>query len=52
MMGEPGGSGVVIPVMLAEGKVVIRIEFDDVLGPERLTNAWRRFGGGGGGGVG
>ena len=46
-MWESGGLGVVILVVLAEGQVVIGIEFDDVLGPERLTNAWRGFGGGG-----
>ena len=51
-MWESGGLGVVILVVLAEGQVVIGIEFDDVLGPERLTSAWRGFGGGGGGGVG
>ena len=44
------GLGVVILVVLAEGQVVIGIEFDDVLGPERLTSACRGFGGGGGGG--
>ena len=46
---ESGGLGVVILVVLAEGPVVIGIEFDDVLGPERLTSVWRGFGGGGGG---
>ena len=48
-MWESGGLGVVILVVLAEGQVVIGVEFDDVLGPERLTSAWRGFGGGGGG---
>ena len=50
VMWESGGLGVVILVVLAEGQVVIGIEFYDVLSPERLTSAWRGFGGGGGGG--
>ena len=52
LMWESGGLGVIFLVVLAEGQVVIGIEFDDVLGPERLTSAWRGFGGGGGGGGG
>ena len=48
VMWESGGFGVVILVVLAEGQVVIGIEFDDVLGPKRLTSAWQEFGGGGG----
>ena len=52
VMWESGGLGVVILVVLAESQVVIGIEFDDVLGPERLTSAWRGFGGGGSGGGG
>ena len=51
-MWESRGLSVVILVVLAEGQVVIGVEFDDVLCPERLTSAWRGFGGGGGGGVG
>jgi hypothetical protein len=42
---EPGGLIVGLVMVLAEGQVFIRIEFDEVVGPEGVTRA-------GGGGVG
>ena len=46
-MGEPRGLGVFVWVVLAEGKVFVRVELDEMVSPEGLASAWCRFGGGG-----
>jgi hypothetical protein len=49
LVGEPGGLGVFVYVLLAESENFVRVKFDEVFVPEESVCAWWGFSCGGGG---